>query len=91
MTVHAAVIPADQVPDGATVLGTLVLDHDGLGDGQGYPASDDAPLSPSSAAAVRVDPDSRIVLASGRRLTLTRLEFDLLATLVATPPLRNAV
>jgi hypothetical protein len=85
VTVHAAVIPADQVPDGATVLGTLVLDHDGLGDVQDYPAYDDAPLPPSADAAVRVDPDSRIVLASGRRLTLTRLEFDLLATLVATP------
>jgi hypothetical protein len=85
VTVHAAVIPADQVPDGATVLGTLVLDHDGLGETHGYPAYGDAPLSLSADAAVQVDPDSRIVLASGRMLTLTRLEFDLLATLVATP------
>ena len=32
-----------------------------------------------------MDPASRTVLVSGRMLTLTRLEFDLLAALVATP------
>lgn len=87
VTVHAAVIPADQVPDGATVLGTLVLASDGLGEalGQGHQAYDDAPLTPSADAAVQVDLASRTVLVSGRMLTLTRLEFDLLAALVATP------
>ena len=81
--VHAAVIPADQVPDGATVLGTLVLAHDGLGHDD--PAYDVAPLPRGADAAVRVDPASRTVLVSGRMLVLTRLEFDLLAALVATP------
>jgi DNA-binding response OmpR family regulator len=82
VTVHAAVIPADQVPDGATVLGTLVLAHDGRDhDDPAY----DAPLTQGADAAVRVDPASRTVLVSGRMLTLTRLEFDLLAALVATP------
>jgi hypothetical protein len=86
-TLVAALIPADQVPDGATVLGTLVLAHDGLGEalGQDDPAYDDAPLSPSADAAVQVDLASRTVLVAGRMLTLTRLEFDLLAALVATP------
>ena len=83
VTVHAAVIPADQVPDGATVLGTLVLAHGGLGHED--PAYDDPPLTPSADAAVQVDLASRTVLVSGRMLTLTRLEFDLLAVLVATP------
>jgi hypothetical protein len=83
VTVHAAVIPADQVPDGATVLGTLVLANGSLGHED--PTYDDPPLTPSAEAAVHVDLASRTVLVSGRMLTLTRLEFDLLAVLVATP------
>jgi hypothetical protein len=83
----AALIPADQVPDGATVLGTLVLAQDGVPEalGQDDQAYDDAPLTQSADAAVQVDLASRTVVVSGRMLTLTRLEFDLLATLVATP------
>ena len=85
--VVAALIPADQVPDGATVLGTLVLGPDGLGEtaGDSAPTEPD-PLSTATAdGAVLVDLDSRTVLVAGRPLTLTRLEFDLLALLAGTP------
>jgi DNA-binding response OmpR family regulator len=87
MSVHAALIPAHQVPDGATVLGTLVLDPDGLGDvaGVASPPAEDEPPAMSTDGAVQVDLASRTVHVSGRMLTLTRLEFDLLALLVATP------
>jgi DNA-binding winged helix-turn-helix (wHTH) protein len=86
----AALIPADQVPDGATVLGTMVLGPAGLGsaeDAEGHtdPAYDDALLTLSADDEVSVDLASRTVVVCGRTLTLTRLEFDLLAVLVATP------
>jgi DNA-binding response OmpR family regulator len=86
----AALIPADQVPDGATVLGTLVLGPDGVGEiadaaSQTDQAYGDPQLTLSADGEVSVDLDSRTVLVRGRALTLTRLEFDLLAVLVATP------
>jgi DNA-binding response OmpR family regulator len=70
----AALIPADQVPDGATILGTLAVTSDGL-----------TTTASPAADGVHVDLESRTVVASGRTLTLTRLEFDLLAYLVTTP------
>jgi DNA-binding winged helix-turn-helix (wHTH) protein len=70
----AVLIPADEVPAGATILGTLVVTREGLSTA-GSPAPE----------GVLVDLESRTVIASGRVLTLTRLEFDLLAHLVTTP------
>jgi hypothetical protein len=97
----AALIPADQVPDGATVLGTLTLGPDGVGevaDGGGRAdrrfddaaagtdqSYEDAPMTLSADGEVSVDLASRTVVVRGRTLNLTRLEFDLLAVLVATP------
>jgi DNA-binding response OmpR family regulator len=86
----AALIPADQVPDGATVLGTLLFGSGGVPEvadvaAQTDRAYGDAPLTLRAEGGVLVDLASRTVLVSGRRLTLTRLEFDLLAVLVSTP------
>ncbi|WP_370103592.1 winged helix-turn-helix domain-containing protein [Streptacidiphilus sp. MAP12-20] len=44
-----------------------------------------APASPRATAPVHVDPARRIAAAGGVELELTRLEFDLLARLVAHP------
>ena len=88
MSVLAAVIPADQVPDGATVLGTIVLGSAGFSVVPGAGDDDggaDLPAGSDPARGVAVDLASRTVLVSGRTLRLTRLEFDLLALLVATP------
>jgi DNA-binding winged helix-turn-helix (wHTH) protein len=97
----AALIPADQVPDGATVLGTMMFGPEGVGEaaeaagppdrsfddvgGSTDQSYGDAPVTLSADGDVTVDLASRTVVVRGRTLTLTRLEFDLLAVLVATP------
>ena len=83
----AALIPASEVPAGATVLGTLVISPSGLGVavGEAVPAVPDEPSAATTDGAVQVDLASRAVVVSGRALSLTRLEFDLLALLVQTP------
>jgi Response regulators consisting of a CheY-like receiver domain and a winged-helix DNA-binding domain len=83
----AALIPADQVPAGVTVLGTVVISLNGLGEADGGRGllRQDEPMAATTDGAVQVDLASRTVLVSGRTLALTRLEFDLLALLVDTP------
>lgn len=69
-----------------SVLGTLLLGSDHLAEPVGPAEPDFEGLTGEPGiGAVQVDLDSRTVLVSGRMLTLTRLEFDLLAVLVATP------
>jgi DNA-binding response OmpR family regulator len=72
-----ALVPVEQVPQGTTVLGTLRLN----GSRMVGPAVADRP----SEAGVVVDEQSRRAFVDGRLLSLTRLEFDLLALFARTP------
>jgi DNA-binding winged helix-turn-helix (wHTH) protein len=83
----AALIPADQVPVGATILGTLLVTREGLtaATRDGATTYREKPPAPAAGEGLRVDPDARTVLVFGHTVSLTRLEFDLLALLVATP------
>ena len=83
----AVLVPADQVPEGVTVLGRVVLSE---ADRPGVPREDHlATLTPDRepgpAQGVRIDLDCRTAEVDGRELELTRLEFDLLALVIDQP------
>ncbi|MGZ4591942.1 MAG: winged helix-turn-helix domain-containing protein [Actinomycetes bacterium] len=73
-----ALVPLDEVPAGVTVLATVLLDDREV-TGPGTPAAAAPPLGPL------VDEASRTASVDGRLLSLTKLEFDLLALFVRTP------